>query len=66
MTDREIILALFHPMPDHLDGCLFKGDKRLPCQCGHSIVVGNYRAALREAKAIASAHHGATFDAKGP
>lgn len=65
MTDREIILALFNPETGHKDGCLFKGNPNLPCQCGFSEVVGRYRAALRQAKEIATTHYGSTYDARG-
>lgn len=64
--EREIILALFHPQTGHLDGCLFKGNPNLPCQCGFSRVVGHYRWALRRAKEIAAEHHGEAFDSRGP
>jgi len=64
MTDREIILALFHPQTDHKDGCLFKGNRNLPCQCGFMMVASDYRIALSEAKAIATKHHGAAYDAR--
>lgn len=64
--DRDIILALFNPRSDHASGCLFKGNPNLPCQCGFSTVVGHYRWALRRAKEIATEHHGASWDARGP
>lgn len=64
--DRQIILALFNPETDHKDGCLFKNDSRMPCQCGFAMVVGHYRWALRRAKEIATAHYGTTYEARGP
>lgn len=63
--ERRIILALFDPMTDHADGCLFKTD-RLACQCGFSEVVGRYRWAIRRAREIAVAHHGAAARVNGP
>jgi hypothetical protein len=64
--DRDIILALFHPQTEHAEGCLFRNDPRMPCQCGFVGVVRRYHWALRRAKEIATEHHGATFDARGP
>lgn len=61
MTDREIILALFNPMTKHNFGCLYHDPHikpRGPCICGFAEVVGNYLAALRAAKEIASEHYG--------
>jgi hypothetical protein len=63
--DRKILLALFDPMTDHADGCLFK-TSGLCCQCGFSTVVGHYLWALRRAKEIAAEHHGKVFEAHAP
>jgi hypothetical protein len=32
----DAVNAMSVPIPEHLDGCLFKGDRRLPCQCGQN------------------------------
>lgn len=64
--DRKIILALFNPQTDHKDGCLFKGDRRMPCQCGYNEAVGHYRWAVRRGKEIAAGHYGTAFPVQGP
>jgi hypothetical protein len=56
--EREILLALFHPATDHKDGCLFKANHNMPCQCGFALVQGRYNWALQRVKAIATAYHG--------
>lgn len=67
MTDREIILALFHPMSDHAKGCLVNDPHirpRGPCICGLAEVIGNYNAAIREARKIAEEKYGNSFVAR--
>jgi len=54
---KKIILDLFHPMTGHADGCLFKNDNRMPCQCGWSQIAGAYNSALRQAREIAAEHY---------
>lgn len=54
---RQILLDLFHPQTEHADGCLFKSDRRMPCQCGWSNIAIRYNAALRQARALAAAHY---------
>lgn len=67
MTDREIILALFHPQNVHNEGCLVHDHHirpRGPCTCGFAEVIGNYRKAIIEGKKIATKHYGSTYNAK--
>jgi hypothetical protein len=64
MTDREIILAIFNPAHQHKDGCLVHDrhiKPRGPCTCGFSEIVADYRAAVREAREIASKHYGSAW-----
>src|SRR5262249_53133281 len=55
---RQILLDLFHPNDGHKDGCLFKADSRMPCQCGWSTAAIRYNSALRHARDLAAKHYG--------
>lgn len=54
----EALTLMLAPMPEHLDGCLWKNDRRMPCQCGQSdrlhtaqsVALGKARAALLKAQ----------------
>lgn len=52
---HTIIVDLFAP-DQHFEGCLFKSNPRLPCQCGHNERMLRYRRAVERAKEIASKH----------
>jgi hypothetical protein len=51
---HQIIVDLF--APEHFDGCLFKNDSRMPCQCGNAGRIRRYFAAVERAKAVVVGH----------
>lgn len=52
---RQIIVDLFAP-DQHYDGCMFKENPRLPCQCGFNRRMNRYRRAVEVAREIAAKH----------
>ena len=52
---RQIIIDLFAP-DQHYDGCMFKENPRLPCQCGFNRRRSRYRRAVEAAREIAAQH----------
>jgi hypothetical protein len=52
---RGIVLDLF--APEHFQGCLWRDDKRMPCQCGYYERRKRFDAARDKARAIAAVHY---------